>query len=67
MRFHSVMSIDNKEELFAEYNFSPENIRKIFQGRGWNNIVAFQTRNVPHRGHEFLQIEALKKVDGLFI
>ena len=62
-----ILLFDNKEDLFEEYNFTPENIRKIFQGRGWNNVVAFQTRNVPHRGHEFLQKEALKKVDGLFV
>ncbi len=62
-----VFLLDGREELFKEYNFTPEKIRKIFQGRGWNKIVAFQTRNVPHRGHEFLQKEALKKVDGLFI
>ena len=62
-----VSLLDGKEDLFEEYNFTPENVRKIFQGRGWNNIVAFQTRNVPHRGHEFLQKEALKKVDGLFV
>ena len=30
-------------------------------------MAAFQTRNVPHRGHEFLQHEALKVADGLFI
>lgn len=54
-------------DIFSEHNFSPAETRKIFNGRGWNKIVAFQTRNVPHMGHEFLQKEALKQVDGLFI
>lgn len=58
---------DNVEKLFEEYNYTPEETRKIFRNRGWNKIVAFQTRNIPHMGHEFLQREALKKVDGLFI
>lgn len=59
--------LSHKENLFPEYNFTPQETRKNFQMRGWNRVVAFQTRNVPHRGHEFLQKEALKKVDGLFV
>lgn len=59
--------LDNKEKIFPEYNFSPAQAREIFQQNGWNRVVAFQTRNVPHRGHEFLQKMALKEVDGLFI
>jgi len=62
-----IMLIDNKKEVFPEYNFTPEETRRIFKERGWNTIVGFQTRNVPHRGHEFLQKQALKQADGLFI
>ena len=59
--------IDAGENIFPEYNFTPEETRKIFQENGWEKIVAFQTRNVPHRAHEFLQKSALKEADGLFI
>ncbi|MBD3362762.1 sulfate adenylyltransferase [Candidatus Dojkabacteria bacterium] len=59
--------IESKEELYPEYNLSPVKTRERFNLRAWQKIVAFQTRNVPHRGHEFLQKEALKKVDGLFV
>lgn len=66
--------LDYKDNLFPKYNFTPEQTRKIFQDKKWNTVVAFQTRNVPHRAHEFLQKSALEQVTdsppektGLFI
>lgn len=59
--------IDESRGFFSECSFFPDETRKVFQKRGWNTVVAFQTRNVPHRGHEFLQKTALKEIDGLFI
>ena len=59
--------LDVKTDLFPQHNFTPTETRKMFQMRGWQKVVAFQTRNVPHRGHEFLQKHALKSLDGLFI
>ncbi len=59
--------LKNTLSLFCEQNFTPQQTREEFSKRGWKNVVAFQTRNVPHIGHEFLQKEALKQVDGLFI
>ena len=52
---------------FSDYFYTPAETKKIFKDKGWNSIVAFQTRNVPHCGHEFLQKQALSKVDGLMI
>lgn len=46
---------------------TPEAARRTFAERGWTRIAAFQTRNVPHIGHEFAQRMALNLVDGLFI
>ena len=45
----------------------PIETRVLFREKGWKNIVAFQTRNVPHRGHEYVQKAALTFTDGLLI
>ena len=45
----------------------PKETRLLFRLRGWKKIAAFQTRNVPHLGHEFVQKAALTFTDGLLI
>lgn len=62
-----IQLLNYKKEIFPDYNLTPEETRQYFNFRGWNAIVAFQTRNVPHCGHEFIQKHALQQVDGLFI
>jgi len=59
--------LDGIQRPYQNYTFMPANTRKIFQERGWNTVVGFQTRNVPHSGHEGLQKAALNLYDGLFI
>ncbi|RME48720.1 MAG: sulfate adenylyltransferase [Deltaproteobacteria bacterium] len=46
---------------------SPAEIREEIARRGFRTVVAFQTRNVPHLGHEHLQKTALGLFDGLLI
>jgi sulfate adenylyltransferase len=52
---------------FSNYYRKPENTRRLFEEKEWQTIVAFQTRNIPHVGHEYLQKTALTFTDGLFI
>ncbi len=59
--------LDSKTRQFDNYNLSPRETRFLFKEKGWREIVAFQTRNPPHIGHEYVQKTALTFVDGILI
>jgi sulfate adenylyltransferase len=53
---------------FERYRLEPRDAWRLFhETRDWRTVVAFQTANPLHRGHEYLQKCALEIFDGLFI
>ncbi|MBI2573130.1 sulfate adenylyltransferase [Candidatus Woesearchaeota archaeon] len=52
-----------------EHELTPKQVRRLFEERGWSKVVGFHTRNVIHRSHEFIQLQAMKQefCDGLFV
>ncbi|HBO16908.1 MAG: Sulfate adenylyltransferase [Candidatus Moranbacteria bacterium GW2011_GWE2_35_2-] len=61
-----VEKIRNSEKP-GVFHLTSEQAKDIFKKNGWANVVAFQTRNPPHRSHEHLQKTALAEVDGILI
>lgn len=59
--------ISETEDKFGRYHLKPIETRVLFQEKSWRQVAGFQTRNVPHLGHEYLQKTALTFVDGIFI
>lgn len=54
---------------YRHYLLTPAQTRFIFTRLGWSQVVAFHSRNPAHRGHEWIQLEALERTgaDGLYI
>lgn len=52
---------------YSDRALTPREARVLFSAKGWRTVVGFQTRNVPHLGHEYVQKTALTFVDGIFI
>ncbi|MFX1470483.1 MAG: sulfate adenylyltransferase [Promethearchaeota archaeon] len=62
-----IFLITEPKPLFPKLDLKPIETRVLFREMRWDRVVAFQTRNPPHIGHEYVQKAGLTYVDGLFI
>ena len=62
-----IFLISELPATFPDLDLKPLETRVLFKEKKWNRVVAFQTRNPPHLGHEYVQKAGLTYVDGLFI
>lgn len=61
--------IKRRNSPYQLHELTPLQVRKIFSERGWSKVIGFHTRNVAHKGHEFVQMEGLSRssCDGILI
>jgi len=52
-----------KDPNFGKYMLTPSETRALFQEKGWERIVAFQTRNALHRAHEYALLYAAEEIN----
>ncbi len=62
-----VFLINELNSPFPNLDLKPLETRVLFKAKKWDRVVAFQTRNPPHLGHEYIQKASLTFNDGLFI
>jgi pyruvate kinase len=64
-----VTLLDRLTSPHRHFELTPAQTRMIFAHKGWSKVVGFHTRNVAHRAHFHIQMEALRltAADGLYI
>jgi len=51
-----------KHPEYGQFVLSPAETRELFRQRGWQRVVAFQTRNPLHRAHEYALVVGIEKL-----
>jgi sulfate adenylyltransferase len=52
---------------FRELRLTPAETRSRLEASGFENVVAFQTRNPLHRAHEEMTKRAIEQIDGILL
>jgi sulfate adenylyltransferase len=47
---------------YGKFILSPRQTRALFRDKGWQRVVAFQTRNPLHRAHEYALVAGLERL-----
>ena len=57
-----------KNKDYGDLVLSPLDVRKLFEKKGFQRVVAFQTRNALHRAHEYALVLGLERLtrEGFF-
>jgi sulfate adenylyltransferase len=57
-----------KNKAYGDLILSPKETRALFKKRGYQRVVAFQTRNALHRAHEYALVVGLERLtrEGFF-
>jgi sulfate adenylyltransferase len=51
-----------KNPNFGKYVLTPAEVRTLLDSKGWQRVVAFQTRNPLHRAHEYALVYGLEEL-----
>jgi sulfate adenylyltransferase len=51
-----------KHPEYGRFLLSPRETRALFRQKGWQRVVAFQTRNPLHRAHEYALVAGLERL-----
>jgi sulfate adenylyltransferase len=51
-----------KNPSYAQFMLSPRETRALFREKGWQRVVAFQTRNPLHRAHEYALVAGAERL-----
>ncbi|MBM81796.1 MAG: sulfate adenylyltransferase [Planctomycetaceae bacterium] len=52
----------SKNAEFGKYVLTPREVRATLEEKGWDAVVAFQTRNPLHRAHEYALVYGLESL-----
>jgi sulfate adenylyltransferase len=51
-----------KHPEYGQFVLKPRETRALFRDKGWQRVVAFQTRNPLHRAHEYALVVGLERL-----